>query len=149
MKTPFINNLLNNTNDAIEEADKDLEAGMSEALDDEMAGAVDSSVNTDSPLPISNPEWKAFGVKPEWKEQAPKSPEDMEKEYISEAEKTIEECNSRHDEHNAEISELEGKIAVLNAGKLSIDRVIAGKNAFLKEVSAKPKPTTSKKPGAK
>ena len=147
-----IRNLLTGTDKAIAEADKALEESLSKELNDAFANTLEANWagtgfstadnQPDNPMRIKNPERKLFGGVTLTNASPSKSPEDMEKEYISEAEKTIEECAVRRDSHQEEIARLNTEITIIN-------RIINGKEAFLRSVKEKPKPKTPKETKAK
>ena len=158
MKNP-VRDLLKKTDAAIEAEDAALQKRVANAS---LIGTEDyEPMFQDSPLPISNPEKVTFGVKatpPHWPDVAPskktvitspKSPEDMEKEYISEAERAMKELTEARTENENDIAEYKSNIEASTANIVLINRLFAGHESFLKEALPVSKPKTPKETKAK
>ena len=153
-----IKNLLTGADKAIEE-DKALEESLSKELNDAFANTLEENWagtgfstadnEPDNPMRIKNPERKLFGGVTLTNASPSKSPEDMEKEYISEAERAMKELTEARTENENDIAEYKRNIEASTANIVLINRLFAGHESFLKEALPVSKPKTPKKPGAK
>jgi len=105
----------------------ELDNELQEAMD-EVVGTLTSEIQSDGPVKIAKPIAAEFGAKPTTNVPSmatPKSPEDTEKEYLRNAEKTIGECNDEKKSCLAQIHKHEEGVSELRENIEVYDRMVA------------------------